>query len=91
MIKNILLINRTLRILFLRDTSPGSVHDKRLADTTPSPLPTGSHLLQDVGFQAFTLEGVAILPPTKKPRGKEWTPEQKVSRAPSTTWEAVMM
>ena len=76
MIQNILLINRTLRILFLSDTSPGSVHDKRIADTTPYPLPTGSHLLQDVGFQAFTLEGVAILPPTKKPRGKEWTPEQ---------------
>ena len=77
MIKNMLLINRTLRLLFLRATSPGSVHDKRLADTTPSPLPTGSHLLQDVGFPAFPREGVAIIQPTKKPRGKELTPEQK--------------
>lgn len=77
MIKNILLINRALRILFLSETHQGSVHDKRIADTTPYPLPTGSHLLQDLGFQAFTLEGVTIIQPTKKPRGKELTPEQK--------------
>jgi hypothetical protein len=77
MIKNILLINRALRLLFLRETHQGSVHDKRLADTTPYPLPAGSHLLQERGLQAFTLEGVTILQPTKKPRGKELTPEQK--------------
>jgi hypothetical protein len=77
MIKNLLLINSALRLLFLSDTSQGSVHDKRIADTPPYPLPTGSPLLQDLGFQAFTLEGVAIIQPTKKPRGKELTPEQK--------------
>ena len=77
MLKNLLLINATLRIVFLSETAPGSVHDKRLADTTPYPLPAGSQLLQDVGFQAFTLEGVDILQPTKKPRGRELTPEQK--------------
>jgi hypothetical protein len=77
MLKNLLLINAALRILFLSETQPGSVHDKRMADTTPSPLPAGSHLLQDLGFQAFTLEGVDIIQPTKKPRGRELTPEQK--------------
>ena len=77
MLKNLLLINAALRILFLSETHPGSVHDKRIADTTPYPLPTGSHLLQDTGFQAFTLAGVDILQPTKKPRGKELTAEQK--------------
>ena len=77
MLKNLLLINTTLRILFLSETQPGSVHDKRMADTTPYPLPAGSQLLQDSGFQAFTLEGVDIIQPTKKPRGKELTPEQK--------------
>ena len=77
MLKNLLLINAALRIVFLSETVPGSVHDKRLADTTPYPLPAGSQLLQDVGFQAFTLEGVDILQPTKKPRGRELTPEQK--------------
>jgi len=77
MLKNILLINATPSILFLSETHQGSVHDKRIADTTPYPLPAGSHLLQDRGFQAFTLEGVEIIQPTKKPRGKELTPEQK--------------
>ena len=77
MLKNLLLINATLRIVFLSETAPGSVHDKRLADTTPYPLPAGSQLLQDVGFQGFTLEGVEILQPTKKPRGHELTSEQQ--------------
>jgi hypothetical protein len=79
MLQNLLLINAALRILFLRETPPGSVHDTRIADTTPYPLPTGSHLLQDTGFQAFTLEGVDILQPTKKPRGKALTAEQKAA------------
>ena len=77
MLKNLLLINAPLRIVFLSETHQGSVHDKRIADTTPYPLPAGSHLLQDVGFQGFTLDGVDIIQPTKKPRGKELTPEQK--------------
>ena len=64
-------------MLFLRETHQGSVHDTRIADTTPSPLPVGSHLLQERGLQAFTLEGVTIIQPTKKPRGKALTPEQK--------------
>ena len=79
MLKNILLINAALSILFLSETHQGSVHDKRIADTTPYPLPAGSHLLQDLGFQAFTLERVDIIQPTKKPRGQELTPEQKAA------------
>ena len=72
-----MLSNATLRMVFLSATHPGSVHDPRLADTTPSPLPAGSQLLQDLGFQGFTLEGVEILQPTKKPRGQALTPTQK--------------
>jgi hypothetical protein len=34
-------------------------------------------LLQDLGFLAFTLPGVEILMPTKKPRGEELTLEQQ--------------
>jgi hypothetical protein len=48
-----------------------------MADTTPYPLPAGSQLLQDLGFQAFTLAGVDILQPTNKPRGRELTWAQK--------------
>jgi hypothetical protein len=79
MLKNLLLINTAMRIVFLSETAPGSVHDKRLADTTPYPLPAGSQLLQDLGFQGFTLAGVEILQPMKKPRGKELTPTQKAA------------
>ena len=31
------------------------MHDKWIAEATPSPLPAGSRLLQDLGFLAFTL------------------------------------
>jgi len=34
-LKNLLLLNRALCILFLRETHQGSGHDKRIADTTP--------------------------------------------------------
>jgi DDE superfamily endonuclease len=69
-------VNALLTVLFLRDTYGGRVHDKRIADATPSPLPAGSRLLQDLGFLAFTLPQVDILMPLKKPRGQELTQEQ---------------
>ena len=75
--KNVLLVNALLTILFLSATHGGRVHDKRIAEATPYPLPTGSWLLQDLGFLAFTLPQVNILMPTKKPRGQELTGEQK--------------
>ena len=45
----------------------------------PYPLPAGSGLLQDLGFLSFTLPEVAILMPTKKPRGEELTLEQQLA------------
>jgi hypothetical protein len=44
---------------------------------TPSPLPQGSELLQDLGFLGLTLTGVLIRQLHKKPRGKELTDDQK--------------
>jgi hypothetical protein len=73
----VLLVNALLLILFLSDTYGGRVHDKRIADATPYPLPARSRLLQDLGFLAFTLPEVVILMPTKKPRGQELTREQQ--------------
>jgi DDE superfamily endonuclease len=52
---------------------------KRIADTTPYPLPAGSRLLQDLGFLAFTLSQVESLMPTKTPRGQELTLEEKLA------------
>ncbi len=77
--KNVVLVDRELTIQFLSPTHPGTVPDKRIADTTPYPLPAGSHLLQDLGFLAFTLEGVTIEMPTKKARGGQLTAEQKAA------------
>jgi DDE superfamily endonuclease len=78
-VKNVLLVNALLIILFLSDTYGGRTHDKPIADATPYPLPAGSRLLQDLGFLAFTLPQVAILMPTKKPRGQELPLEEQLA------------
>ncbi len=77
--KNLLLINAALTIVFLSETYPGSTHDKRIADATPYPLPAGCRLLQDLGFLAFALPEVEVIMPTKKPRGRALTRAQKVA------------
>lgn len=58
-------------------TYAGRVHDKRIADEAGYHLPEGSVLAQDSGFQGFTLPGVTILQPKKKPRNDTLTPEEK--------------
>jgi DDE superfamily endonuclease len=78
-VKNVLLVNALLTILFLSDTYGGRTHDKRIADATPYPLPAGSQLLQDLGFLAFTLPEVEILMPTRKPRGQDLSVEEQLS------------
>jgi hypothetical protein len=78
-VKNVLLINTALVILFLSETYPGSTHDTRMAEATPYPLPAGSRLLQDLGFLAFTLDQVEMIMPTKKPRGRTLTRTQKAA------------
>ena len=75
--KNVLLVNALLVILFLSDTHGGRTHDLRIAETTPYPLPAGSGLLQDLGFLSFALPHVEILMPTKTPRGQALTLEQQ--------------
>lgn len=60
-------------------TFEGRVHDKRIADFADYQLPEGSQLLQDLGFLAFTLDGVEVIEPFKKPRGGELSEEQKAA------------
>src|SRR5215831_7896943 len=43
---NVLLSNASLTILFLSETYGGRVHDKRITEATPYPLPAGSRLLR---------------------------------------------
>lgn len=71
MIKNNVLINQFCKILFLTETVEGKKHDKKLADESNYELPVGCKLIQDTGFQGFKLEGVLILQPKKKPKGKQ--------------------
>ena len=71
------LVKALLTILFLSETYGGRVHDKRIADATPYPLPAGSGLLQDLGFLAFTLPQGTILMPIKKPHGQALTLEEQ--------------
>jgi hypothetical protein len=76
-VKKVVLADATGHIPFLSATHPGRRHDKAIADTTPYPLPAGSELLQDLGFQGCTLEGVVITQPAKKPRGQPLAEDQK--------------
>jgi hypothetical protein len=79
-VKNILLINAALMILLLSATHAGSMHDKRMADDTPYPLPAGSRWLQDLGFLACTLDQVELIMPTRKPRGRALTRAQNAGK-----------
>ena len=63
--------------MFLSATYVGRVHDKRIADEAQYRLPEGSVLGQDSGFQGFTLPGVTILQPKKKPKGGTLSAEEK--------------
>ena len=77
--KHVLLIKAALIILFLSETDAGSIHDKRIADAAPYPLPAGSRLLQDLGFLAFALPQVEVIMPTKNSRGRTLTRAQKAA------------
>ena len=54
-------------------------HDTRMAKVTSYPLPVGSQLHPDLGFQAFTLDQVEIIMPPRKPRGRALTPSKKAA------------
>jgi hypothetical protein len=67
----------TGKVLGLGATQPGSKHDKACVDEEGYSFPPGSTLFQDTGFQGYAPQGVYIEQPTKKPRGKELSPQQK--------------
>jgi len=76
-VKNNVVVDLQGRIRFLSPTVAGKKHDKKLADESAYQLPEGSHLGQDTGFQGFTVAGVTILQPKKKPKGQPLTPIDK--------------
>lgn len=75
--KNGLLSDDGAQILYLSPTYEGKKHDKALCDEEGCQFPPGTRLRQDTGYQGYRPEGVTLLQPTKKPRGKELTQEQK--------------
>lgn len=76
-VKNNLFCSPDKRVLFLSATYPGSVHDKAICDEERYAFPNGIVLDQDAGYQGHQPAGVHVRQPTKKPRGKERTAEQK--------------
>ena len=69
--KNLLVSSHEKRVVYLGPTSPGSVHDKTLADESDLVLPADAVVLQDTGFQGYAVAGAQTYQPRKKPRGRE--------------------
>lgn len=76
-VKNNIVIDGRAKIVLLTKTYEGKKHDKKICDDAAFTLPKGSYLYQDTGFQGFVLDGVTIVQPKKKPRGKQLTPSEK--------------
>jgi hypothetical protein len=77
-VKNAVIVTACCLILYVSRTFSGRVHDKTIADSAYS-IPLGYTLVQDTGYQGYQPEGVKIIQPQKKPRGKDLTREQKES------------
>lgn len=75
-IKNGVVILASCLILFVSPSVCGKMHDKKIADTMYS-FPYPCKLYQDTGYQGYKPEGVRIMQPIKKPKGKELTKEEK--------------
>ena len=75
--KKNLLLSSEKRVVYLGPTSPGSVHDKKLADESGLTYPSDALVLKDTGFQGYEPPGTDTLQPKKKPRGRELHPIQK--------------
>jgi hypothetical protein len=70
-IKNHVVLNEACNIRFVAETVAGRTHDKKLADEAGDRVPEDPVLVQDTGLQGVRLKGVAILQPTKQPKGGE--------------------
>ena len=77
-LKNLLVTTGDERVVYLGPTSPGSMHDKKLADESGLIFPPGSVVVQDTGFQGYQALGAkTTLQPKKKPRSRELSASEK--------------
>ena len=67
----ILINEHSERVEYLSQTYNGKTHDKKVADIEEIHYPPTAELKQDTGFQGYAPQGVRILQPRKKPKGKE--------------------
>lgn len=74
---NVLTHKRTGKIKGLSPTVEGKRHDQTLADEQHWLFPKGSKLWKDTGFQGYKPKNVQTLQPTKKPKGRELSPQEK--------------
>ena len=88
--KNLLVSSHEKRVGYLGPTSPGSAHDKKLADESGLCFPADALVVKDTGFQGYEPPGCATLQPRKKPRGRELPAINKViSRVRVTVEHAI--
>ena len=74
---NVLSDKRTGKIKGLSPTVEGKRHDKKVADDQALTFPPGSKLWKDTGFQGYEPAGVETFQPTKKPKGRDLTTQQR--------------
>jgi hypothetical protein len=75
--KNNVIADDDQRILYLSPTYEGKVHDKAICDQENCHYPEGIELRQDSGYIGHRPQGVNIVEPTKKPKGKVLSKEKK--------------
>ena len=65
------------KIVYLGPTSPGGVHDKKLANESGLTYPPDVLAVKDTDFQGYEPPDTPTLQPGRKPRGRELHPIQK--------------
>jgi hypothetical protein len=76
---NVITDKRTGKVKGLSPTVEGKRHDKKLADEQDGAFPPGSTLWKDTGFQGYEPKNVKTLQPTKKPKGRDLSLEEKAA------------
>lgn len=77
-VKNTVLCDRTgRRVLYVGETTRGSMHDKTLAEADAPPFPPDSRGAADLGYQGYSPPNLRLTIPLKKPKGSELTDDEK--------------
>jgi len=65
------------RVLYVGETTRGSLHDKTLAEADAPPFPPDSRGVADLGYQGYSPPNLRLTLPIKKPKGGELTADEK--------------